>query len=142
MPGDTCNCTCACLQRCKIPRTSAKSPVAGSLLTVQSHKRNRNYVVVTTTQVTVAFCLHNSALFYSILNELFDMLQQQETLFCGYKNPGSHVQIQISKSNHSCKRRCTCELTLVHQFPPGMDCIIILFNFFKLFEVAKSELEP
>ena len=30
--------------------------------------------------VTVIFCFHNSVLSFFILNEIFDMLQQQETL--------------------------------------------------------------
>ena len=113
-PGSPCPETCtiarACPQTCKIPRTSEKSPVPTSLLTVQLHTPNRNYVVATAILVTVTFCFHNSALSWFILNEIFDMLQQQETLFCGYTNLRSHVQIQISNSNHSCKRGCTCEL--------------------------------
>ena len=76
---------------------SEKSPVPTSLSTAQSHMQNRNYVVATATQVTVTFCLHNSALSCFILYELLDMLQQQETPFCGYTNLGSHMQIQISK---------------------------------------------
>ena len=128
MPGDTCDRTCAYPHPCKIPRTREKSPVPTSLLTVQSHMPNRNHVVATATPVTITSCFHNSALSCFILNEIFDMLQQQETLFCGYTNHGSHVQIQISKSNHSCKRGCTCELTLLHQFLPGMDCLCEIIN--------------
>ena len=121
MPGYTCDRTCTCPHTCKIPRTSEKTPVPTSLLTVQSFMPNRNYVVPTATQVTITFCFHNSALSCFILNEIFDMLQQLETLFCEYTSLRSHVQIQISKSNHSCKRGCTCELTLLHQVLPGMD---------------------
>ena len=120
MPWETCDRTCACSHTCKIPRTSEKSPVTTSLLTVQLHVLGRNNVVATATLVTVTL-FSFITLFYPafILNEIFDMLQQQETLFCGYTNFGSQVQIQISKSNHSCKRGCKCELTLVHLFFSG-----------------------
>ena len=126
IPGDTCDRMWVCPYTYKIPRTSEKSPVPTSLLTVQLHMPNRNFVVATNTQVTVTFCFHNSALSCFILYEIFDILQQQETLFCGCTNLRPHVQIKISKSNHSCKRECTCELTLVHQFLPGMDWICSL----------------
>ena len=124
MPGDTCDRTCACSHMCKILRTSEKSPVPTSPLLLQSYTPTKNYVVAIATHVTVTFCFYNSALSCFILNEIFDMHQQQESLFCGYANLGSHVQIQISKSNLSCKRGCTCELTFVNQFLQGMDCLI------------------
>ena len=46
----------------KSPSTSKKSSVLTSLLTVQSHMPNRNFVITTATLVTVIFCFHNSAL--------------------------------------------------------------------------------
>ena len=82
MPGNTCDRTCTCPHTRKIPRKGGKSPVPTSLLTVQSQMPNRNYVVATATLVTVIHCFNNSALSCFILNEIFDMLQQRETLFC------------------------------------------------------------
>ena len=76
-------------QTCKIPNTSEKSPVPTSLSTVQSQMPNRNFVVAAATLVTVTLCFHNFALSCFTLNEAFDKLQQQETLYCGYTNPGS-----------------------------------------------------
>ena len=70
----------------------------------------------------VTFCFHNSILFCCIPHATFDMLQQQETLYFGYKNVGSHVQLQICKSNSSCRQRRMRELILLRQFLPGMDC--------------------
>ena len=71
----------------------------------------RDFVVATATLL-----LHNSALSCFILNQTFDMLQQQETLYFWYINFGPHVAFQIIKSNHSCRQWCTCELPLLHQF--------------------------
>ena len=68
---------------CKTPSTSKKAPVPKSLSTVQSHMPNRNCVVATPIPVTVNFCFHNSALSCFSLKETFDILQQQETLYCG-----------------------------------------------------------
>ena len=126
MPGDTCDRTCACSHTCKISSTNQKSPVPASLSSVQSYMPNRNFVVATATLVAVTFCFHNSSLSCFVLNETFDMLQEQETLYFIYRNLRSHVQFQITKSNRSSKRGCTCELTLVHQFLPGMNLIIII----------------
>ena len=36
------------------------------------------------------------------------------------------MQFQIIQSNHSCRQGHTCELTLLHQFLPGMDCLIVI----------------
>ena len=63
-----------------------KIAVPTSLLAVQSHVPNRNYVVATATLVTVMFCFHNSALSCFILNEIFDMLQYQEALLRIHKS--------------------------------------------------------
>ena len=128
MPGDTCDGIYTCPHTCKFPRTSEKSPVPTSLLIVQLRMPNRNCVVATATQVTFTFCFQNSVLSCVILKEIFGMLQQQEALLCRYTNLGSHVQIQISRSNHSCKRGCMSELTLVHQFLPGMDWYFFILS--------------
>ena len=58
--------------------------------TVQSHMPDRSLAVATATLVTATFCFHNSALFYFVLNETFDMLQQQEALYFGYTDLVSH----------------------------------------------------
>ena len=50
------------------------------------------------------------------------MLQQQEDLYCRYTNLGSHVQLQIIKSNRSCRQGRMCELTLLQNVLPNMDC--------------------
>jgi len=99
-----------------------KSPVLTSLSTMQSHIRSRNFVVATAPLVTVTFCFHNSALSCFILNETFGILQQQQTLYFGYANLGSHVPFQILKSNRSCRQGRKCELPLLHQFLPDADC--------------------
>ena len=83
MPRDTFDRTCTCQHTCKIPSTSKKSPVPISLPKVQSHMPNSNFVVAIATLVTVTFCHHNSAISCFILNETFDMLLQQETLYFG-----------------------------------------------------------
>ena len=113
------------------PQHGGKSPVPTSLSTVQSHVPIGNFVVATGTLVTVTFCFHNSALCCFALNEMFDMLQQEEILYFGSTNLASHAQFQIIKSNHSCKRGCTCEVPLVLQFHPGMDWIHKHFILFR-----------
>ena len=119
MPGGKCDCTCACPHTCKIPCTSENSPIPTSLLTVQSHMPNRNDVVATATQVTVTFCFQKYVLSCFILNKIFDMLLQQETLLCRYTNLGSHVQIQISRSNLSIYlSRCHLKEVGCHGSPP------------------------
>ena len=35
------------------------------------------------------------------------------------------MPFQIIKSNCSCRQESTCELLLVHQFLPGMDCYLV-----------------
>jgi len=100
IPWDMCDRTCACPHTRKIFCTCEKSPMLTSLSTVQSLMPNRNFVVATATLVTVTFCFHNSALSCFILKETFNILQQQETLYCRYTNFGSHVRFQIIKSNH------------------------------------------
>ena len=50
-----------------------KSPVSTSLSTVRSHMRNTNFIVATAILLTVAFCIHNSALPCFTLNEMFDI---------------------------------------------------------------------
>ena len=124
MPYDTCDRTYACPNTCKIPYTSEISPLPTSLSTVQSHMPNRNFVVPIVKPVTVPFCFHTSALSCFTLNEAFDMLQKQETLYLGYTNFRSYWPFQLIKSNRSCRQGQTCELTLVHEFLPGMDCNI------------------
>ena len=110
MPGDTCDRTRAHQNTCKIPSTSGKLPMSTSMLTVQSHIPHRNSAVAATTLATVTFCLHSSALSCFILNETFGMLQQQETLYFGYTNLGSRVQVQAMKSNRLCRKECTCNV--------------------------------
>ena len=50
------------------------------------------------------------------------MLQQQEPLYFGYKNPGLHIKFKIIKSYRSCRQGCMYELMLLRQSFPGMDC--------------------
>ena len=107
--------TSSCPHVCKIPSTSEKSPLPTSLSTVQSHMRSWDFFVAAATLVTVTFCFHSYALSCFILYKAPEMLQQQETLYFLCTNLGSHVQFQIITSNLS------CELTLLHQFPSGMD---------------------
>ena len=104
-------------------RTTTLSTSVKSLSTVQSHMPFRNVVVATATLETVTFCLCNSALYCFILNETFEMLQQQENLYLGYTNLGSHVKFQIIKSNRSFRLGSTCELMLLQQFLTGKYCI-------------------
>jgi len=52
------------------------------------------------------------------------MPQQQETLHFRQTNYGMHMQSQIIKSKHSCRRGCICKLTL-HQFLHSMDCTCV-----------------
>lgn len=92
---------------------------------MQSHIPNKNFFFATVTLLTVTFCFGNSALSCFIQLEIFDILQQQETLYCRYTNLGSQVQFQRIKINHLCRPGCTCKLTLVHQFLLGMDCLLI-----------------
>ena len=63
--------------------------------------------VATTILVTVTFCFRNSALSCFILIDTFDMLHQQEVLYCRYTNLELLMQFQISKSNRSCRRGCS-----------------------------------
>ena len=70
---------------CKMPSTSEKPPMPTSISTVQLRMPNRNLVVTTVTLVTVTFSFHSPALFCFILNEEFNILQQQESLYLGYK---------------------------------------------------------
>ena len=95
MPGDTYDRTCACPYTCKIPSTSEKPPVLTSLAIAQSHVPYTNLVVATVTLIPITFCFPDSALSCFILNDIFNTLQQQETLHFGYKNPRLHVQLQI-----------------------------------------------
>ena len=68
-------------------KTRAKSPARVRNRPCQNHYQpcNRACLIIATL-VTVIFSFHNSALSCSILNETFDMLQQQETLHVGYAN--------------------------------------------------------
>jgi len=118
---DMCSCTCMSHHKCKISCTSEKLSKPTSLSTVQFCMPKWGFTVVTATLATVTFCFHNSTLSRFILNETFHMLQQLETPYLGCTNLGSHVPFQIIKSNRSCKQEHTCKLTLLHQFPPGMD---------------------
>ena len=76
--------------QCKIPSTNENSPVPTSLSTMQLQMPNRNSVAANATLVTVTFCFitlspfHNFALSGFFLNEAFQMVQQQETLYFGY----------------------------------------------------------
>ena len=101
MPGDMCDRMFACPHTLKFSSMSEKSPMPTSLSAMQSHTRNWNFVVTTATLVTVTYCFHNSALSCFILNEIFDMLQQQETLYFGYVILASYVQLQIITANQS-----------------------------------------
>ena len=138
---ETCVIAHVHVHTCKIPGTSEKSPVPTSLATMQSHMPNKNFAVATATLVTVTFCCHNSALSCFILNETFDMLQQQETLYFGCTNLGSHVQFQIIKSNHLYRQGCMCELMLLLQFLPGIDCIsksLFTYHYHNILHVCNS----
>ena len=53
MPGATCDHTCAYPHMSKTPSTSIESPVQTSLLTVQWHITNMNFVVPTVALVTL-----------------------------------------------------------------------------------------
>ena len=106
--GKTCDRTCVCPHKCQIPSTSEKLPVPTSPSSMPSNMPDRNFVVATAAEVTVTFFFHNSTSSCFILNEKFDILQQQETLFFGYINLGSHVQFQIIRINLSCSEgACT-----------------------------------
>ena len=67
-----------------------------SLLTMQFDITNMDFVDTTATLVTATICFHNSALFSFILNETFDMLQQQETVLLhnvmGYSRQAQSVR--------------------------------------------------
>ena len=89
--------------RAKSPARAKKSSVTTSLSTVQSHVPNRNFIVAATTLMTVTLCFHISAVSCFVLNETFDMLQEQEAMFLGYTTLGAYVQFYIIKSNCSCK---------------------------------------
>ena len=91
-----------------------------SLSTVQSHISNRNFAVATAVLLTINFFLRNCFLTCLVLYGTFDMLQQQDTLYYGYTKLGSHTQLQIVKSNRSCRHGCMCKLTLLHL--PGKGC--------------------
>ena len=60
----------------------ANSPARAKNRPCQQHCQpcmpRRNFVVATARLVTVTFCFHNSSLPCFVLNEIFDMLQQQE----------------------------------------------------------------
>ena len=83
--------------------THAKSPARVKNCPCQHHCQPCNRTCQTgtslsaaATQVTVTFCFHNYALSCFILNETFDMLQQQKTLYFEYTNLGqtrAHVRI-------------------------------------------------
>ena len=81
----------------------------------------RNFVVATATLVTVIFCFHSCVLSCFTLNETFDMLQQQETLYFEYANLGLHIEFQIIKSTNSFRH--VYVLILLHQFLLGMESI-------------------
>ena len=98
MPRYTCNCRRERPHMSKTLSTSEKSPMPTILSTVQLHMPHRNFAVATVMLVTVTYCSHNSALSCFILTETYDMLQQQEDLYFGHTNLGSHVQFQILKS--------------------------------------------
>ena len=102
---------------------SKQSPLPTSLSTMPLHMPNRDFIVATVPLVTVSFNLHVSVLSCFILNETYDMLQQQETLYLRYINSGSHVSFQIVKSNHTC----------ANFFQAWTNCIFvcsILFDYF------------
>ena len=116
MHGETCYHTRSCPHTSKIHSRSENSPVPTSLLTLQSHIPNSNFIVATAKLVIFTFSFHNSVLSCFILNDTFYLLQQQETLYFGYTNLGSHVPFQIHKSNRSCRQRHMCELPLLYKY--------------------------
>ena len=77
MPRDLSSHMCASPHTCKIPSTSEESPTPTSLSTMQLHMPYRSFVVATATLVIFTFCFQNSALSCFIVNQTFDMLQQQ-----------------------------------------------------------------
>ena len=119
MPGETC----ACPHMCKILSTNEISSMPTVLSTVKLHMPHRNFVIATTTLVTIIFSFHNSALSCYILSETLDMFQ--EIFYFGFTNLGSQVQFQLIKKNHSCRQGRTCKSTLLHRFHPGMDWVYI-----------------
>ena len=121
MPGDMFNYMCTCPHMCKITSLSRN-------FSCQHHcqQHNRTYQIGTSLLqlqhlVTATFCFHNSTLSCFILNEIFNMPQQQETLYFRYTDLGLHMQFQIIKSNHLCRQGCTCKLMVLHPFVPSMD---------------------
>ena len=73
LPRDTCDHPCTSPHRYQVPGISKKLPMPTSMLTMQSHMRNRKSVVGTAKLVTVTF--QNSALSCFILDETFEVLQ-------------------------------------------------------------------
>ena len=92
MPGDTCDRICVCPDTCKL------EPLSCSCSTSDCQ-----------------FLLCNSVLSCSILNETFNMLQQQDTPYFAYTNLGSHMQFhklrataRAVKGARAKRRSCTC----------------------------------
>jgi len=113
MPGDTCDCTCACPH--VYMSTRLQYPARAKNHPCQHHCQPCNHTcevgtsfVAAATLVTVTFCFHNSGLSCFILYKASEMLQQQETLYFVCTDLGSHVQFEIITSNLS------CELALLH----------------------------
>ena len=69
---------------------------------------SKNFVVATPTLLNLYFCFHNS---FILLHPIW-AIQQQETLYVGYTNPGSHLPFQIIKSNRLYRLGRTCKLKL------------------------------
>ena len=112
MPKDTYYHTYVCPHMCDIHSTSKNSPVPISISAIQLHMPSRNFVVATATPASVTFSFHNSALSCFMINETFNMHQQQETLHFGCTNLASHMPFQMIKNNHSCRPGCMCKLKL------------------------------
>ena len=81
----------------------------------------RNFAVATAALVTSPFCFHKSALSCFTLNEIFDMLQQHGTLYCGWKNLGSHVQFEILKEQLFMQTRVHVQINALAPILPGME---------------------
>ena len=101
MPGDSCHRKCTCLHTYKVPSTCeiarAKININRAIAHTKEELRCRNC------NTSAISCCHSSILSCFILMGTLDMLQQQSALHFG-QNFVSHIQFQMTKSNHSCRQ--------------------------------------
>ena len=79
------------------------------------------------------------------LNDAFDMLQQQGTLYFEYTNLEFYIQFQIAKSNSLCRQGSTCKLTAIAPISSGHGlhntfCVTKWFGVVNLDILAVSQL--